>query len=73
MTLNLNLPRELAERLNREAERHGVSPDAYTVEFLEKHLVPEQRRGEVVALLRSWIDAGDAEEQRETSDFHWAW
>jgi hypothetical protein len=69
MTLNLKLPAELAERLNREAERHGLSPDAYTVQMLERHLVPDQRRGEVVALLQSWIDASDTEEQRETGDF----
>ena len=69
MTLNLNLPSELAELLNREAQRHGVSPDTYTVQMLEKHLAPEQRRGEVVALLQSWIDADDADDQSETGDF----
>jgi len=69
MTLHLHLPPELAERLRYEAERRGLAADACTVELLEKHLPPNDRRAELVALLQSWIDAPDADEQKATGDY----
>jgi hypothetical protein len=39
------------------------------VELLDKHLPPQDRRTELVTLLQSWIDEGDAEEQRETGEY----
>ena len=69
MTLTLHLPPELERRLTQEAQRQGRSPSAYTIELLDKHLPPQDRRTELVTLLQAWIDEGDAEEQRETGEY----
>jgi hypothetical protein len=69
MTLTLHLPPELKHRLTQEAQRQGLSPDAYTVELLDKHLPPQDQHTELVNLLQTWIDEEDAEEQRETGEY----
>jgi hypothetical protein len=69
MTLTLNLTPELEQRLTQAAERQGIAPDAYTLQLLDKHLPPKDRRAELVALLQSWIEDGDAEEQKETGEY----
>jgi hypothetical protein len=69
MTLTLNLPPELEERLTDEARRQGLSADEYALDLLEKHLPPKDARAELVALLQSWIDEGDEEEQKETGEY----
>jgi hypothetical protein len=69
MTLNLNLPPDLAEQLNRDAERHGLSPDKFTLQILEQHPVPGKQSGELVALLQSWIDDEDIAGQQETGEY----
>jgi hypothetical protein len=69
VTLNLILPPDLAERLRQEAARHGLPAEAYTLQLLEERLRPRDRRAAAVALLQSWIDAGDADEQKETGEF----
>ncbi len=69
MTLRMDLPADLAERLRQAAERRGLSADAYTLGLLEQHLPPVDRRAALVALLQSWIDADDADEQKETGDY----
>ena len=69
MTLNLNLPLDLAERLREAAERQGVPADAFAVQLLDAHLPSKDRRAELVALLQSWIDGGDEQEQKETGDY----
>ena len=69
MTLMLQLPPELEQRLTQEAKRHGLSPDAYTLQLLDKSLPPEDRRTELVTLLQSWLDERDPEEQRETGTY----
>jgi hypothetical protein len=69
MTLTLNLTPELEERLAEEARRQGIPTDEYALRLLERHLRPKDRRAELVALLQSWIDADDDEEQKETGDY----
>jgi len=69
MTLTLHLSPELESRLQEEALRQGVSIDAVTVRLLEQTLPPADRRAEAIALLQSWIDSDDSQEQRETGDF----
>ena len=69
MTLLLDLTPELEQRLTQEARRYGISPDEYTVQLLEKHLPPKEFRSALVTLLQSWIDADDAEEQKETGEY----
>ena len=69
MTLTLSLPPELEERLQHEADRQGVPADALTLRLLDQHLPSRDSRAELVELLQSWIEDGDAEEQRETGEY----
>ncbi|HXG08966.1 MAG TPA: hypothetical protein VNK04_04190 [Gemmataceae bacterium] len=69
MTLTLNLPRELEQRLLQEAQRRGVAVEQCALQLLEHQLAPRDRCAEAVALIQSWIDADDVEEQKETGDF----
>lgn len=64
--MTLTLPPDLERRVAEEAERQGLKADEYALQLLEKHFPPEDRRKALVALLQSWIDEGDEEEQRET-------
>jgi hypothetical protein len=68
MTLTVPLTAELELRLSQEARRLGLSPAEYAVRLLDQHLPPGDRRAQAVALLQSWIQDGDAEEQRQTGD-----
>jgi hypothetical protein len=69
LTLTLNLPLALEERLQREAERQGLPADTLTLQLLDQHLPSKTPGGELVELLQSWIEGGDAEEQKETGDY----
>ena len=69
MTLTLHLPPELEQRLTQEAKRQGLALDAYTLQLLDKFLPPKDRHTELVTLLQSWMDEGDAEEQQETGEY----
>jgi hypothetical protein len=69
MNLTLQLPPDLSERLNQEAQRQGVPTAALAVQLLEKQLPAKDRRAEAIALLQSWIDADDGGEQKETGDY----
>jgi hypothetical protein len=68
MTVRMTLSPELAERLQHAAEQEGLSVDAYAVRLLEQHLPQRERARQAIALLQSWIDADDEEEQKETGD-----
>ena len=69
MTLTLHVSPELEQRLTQEAKRHGLALDAYTLQLLDKSLPPKDRRTELVALLQSWIEEGNPEEQQETGEY----
>jgi hypothetical protein len=69
MTLTLQLTPEMEERLTEEARRQGIAPDEYASQLLSRHLPLKDRRAELISLLQSWIDTGDAEEQQETGDY----
>lgn len=69
MTLTLSLPPDLEERLQHEAERQGLPADALTLRLLDQHLPSRDPREELVALLQSWIEKGDAQEQKETGEY----
>lgn len=69
MDVTVNLSPELARRLQSAAEKRGRPADAYVVQLLEQHLPRECRAAGLSALIQSWIDDGDAEEQRETFEF----
>jgi len=59
MTLQLNLPPQLDDRLRSEAVRQGLSPDGLTLLLLDKHLPPADDRAQTVALLQYWIEEVD--------------
>jgi hypothetical protein len=69
MTLTLNLPLALEERLQHEAERQGLPADRLTLQLLDQHLPSKDTGGELAKLLQSWIEEGDAQEQKETAEF----
>lgn len=69
MALTLHLPPELEQRLVQEAERQGFPVDVYTLQLLDQHLPPGDERAKVIALLQSWIEEGDADEQAETGEY----
>jgi hypothetical protein len=69
MTLTLNLPRDLEDRLQHEAERQGLPADALTLHLLDQHLPSPDVQGKLAALLRSWIVEGDPQEQKETGEY----
>lgn len=69
MTISIKLTPELELRLKLEAERRRVSEEQCAAEVLKEHLPSEDRRAEAIALLQSWIDEGDEQDQRETGDF----
>lgn len=68
MTIEIDLPEELANRLQLAAQEQGISADSLTIHLLEKHLPAPNREKELVALLQSWLDSPDSEEQKETGD-----
>ncbi len=67
MTLQVALSSELEQRLRSEAARQGLSAGEVTLQVLEKHLPPADRRQQTVALLQTWIDADDAND--DDSDY----
>lgn len=70
MNVTLSLTPELGLRLQRAAQHHGVSADAYTLHLLDRHLPCHGQASDLVSLLQSWIDEeGDAGEQRETGEY----
>lgn len=69
MTLQVNLTPELEERLRHEAERNGEPEAECIVRILDAHLPTATRQAQAVALLQSWLDGKDADDQRETGDY----
>ncbi len=69
MTLTLNLSPELEERLKQAADQRGAPADQVALQVLDQHLPHADRRAELVALIQSWIDSDDVEEQKTTGDY----
>jgi hypothetical protein len=69
MTLTLNLPPDLEERLRYEAGRRGLPETALTLELLDHHLPSRSPGEELVDLLQSWLVEGDDQEQKETGEY----
>ena len=65
MPLTLNLPQDLEDRLQQEAERQGLPVDTLILHLLDQHLPSKDIQGNLAALLRSWIVEGDPQEQKE--------
>jgi hypothetical protein len=51
------------------AQAHGLSPEACALRVLEQGLSEQQRREQAAFLLQSWIDQGDAAEQKRTYEY----
>ena len=58
MTIQLNLPAQLEERLRQEADRQGLAPDAVTLKILDQHLpkTVDDRRAAAIAMLQQWME-----------------
>jgi hypothetical protein len=69
MTLTLDLSPQLEQQLSAEATQHGLPIGEYALRVLEEHVSPVDRRKNVVQLIQSWIDEGDADEQDETREY----
>jgi hypothetical protein len=69
MTITITISPELERRLAEAAGRQGIPVEQLAVEVLEQHLPSRDRRADVVSLLQSWIDEGDAAEEKETGDY----
>ncbi len=67
--LNLQLSPDLESWLADESTRQGISADAYVRSLIEQHLPVKTKKEQAIALLQSWIDDGDADEQAETLDY----
>lgn len=67
--LELPLTPGLEHRLAEEAERHGVPPAECAIHLLDEKLRPNGGHEALAAALKSWMEAGDAQEQRETGDY----
>ncbi|HEY9803752.1 MAG TPA: hypothetical protein V6D25_25645 [Leptolyngbyaceae cyanobacterium] len=69
MTITLNLPPELEEYLAQQAQQQGLSVEAYTLQILAEHILPNEKKARLINLLQSWIDEDDSEEQIETGEY----
>jgi site-specific recombinase len=69
MNFNLELNPELEARLMVAADRQGCAADQYAQQLLAQHLPATSRQDRAVALLQSWMDEGDVEEQTATLDY----
>ncbi len=69
MTLTLDLTPILEKRLTELAADQGLPVEQYTLTLLESHLPAESRATALSALFDSWINHGDAEEQKETGEY----
>jgi hypothetical protein len=69
MTITLDLTPDLQNRLSVAAAAQGITPSELAVKVLDETLSDARRREEAIALLRSWRDQGNAEQQRETMEF----
>ena len=69
MTLTLNLPPELEQYLTQEAQQQGLSVENYTLELIQKSILPKEKQLKIVNVLQSWIDENDEQEQQETGEY----
>ena len=69
--MTLTLAPELETRVKIESARRGISPDEYAAQVIEAGIseAERERREQAIALLQSWIDEGDEEEQTETGEY----
>jgi len=66
LTLTLTLSPEVERRLQAAAANHGVRPEDFALDVLQRGLAVQANHQSAADVLQSWIDHGDAAEQRET-------
>ncbi len=69
MKLTVHLPNDLEKRFQHEAERQGIPADTLALQLLNQRLPANETPGKLTALLQSWIEENDAQEQRETGEY----
>jgi hypothetical protein len=69
MTLTLNLSPELEQYLQQEANQQGVSLEEVVLQFLKNSIRLEQKQGEAVNLIQSWLENDEEIEQKETGQY----
>lgn len=69
MTLTLNLPPELEQYLLQQADQQQISIEVMTIQLLTQSALSRQKQTAAVAMLQSWIDNEDEEEQQETGQY----
>jgi len=69
MTLTLSLPPELEQYLIQEAQQQGLSVETYTLQLIQKSIMPKEKQLKIVNVLQSWIDESDEKEQQETGEY----
>jgi hypothetical protein len=69
MTLTIDLSPDIEQRLLSEAGRLGIAPDQYIVQVLKQQLPASDRTAQFSAVLKSWMDEDDSEDQKATFDF----
>jgi hypothetical protein len=78
MTLQFTLPPHLEQRLHDEADRRGLSPEAYTVQLLEQQLPPAatpvaadstaEERLQTATTIQAWVAAANALPEDDDDD-----
>jgi hypothetical protein len=69
MTLTLDLPPEPERYLLQEADQQQISIEVMTIQLLTQSVLSRQKQTAAVAMLQSWIDDADEEEQQETGQY----
>lgn len=69
MVLMLNVTAEMELYLNREAQKKGVSVEAYALEMLQEQISNKEKQTNLVDVLDSWLDEDDVHEQESTGEF----
>lgn len=69
MTLTLKLPDHLESQLRQEASSLGFSVASYAQYLLEQHVERQVAQTPIAALIQSWLDEDDEQEQQETGDY----
>ena len=59
----------LEQYLAQQAKQQGLSVETYTLQILQEYILPKVKQSNLVNALQSWIDEGDADEQRETGEY----
>lgn len=69
MTVTLTLSDRLESQLRQEASARGYTVSTYAQYLLEQHCARQATQTPMAALIQSWLDEDDEQEQQETGDY----